>query len=123
MQTPTSYREERPWGAFVEFSRNSPTTVKLLTVSPGEALSLQTHTKRDEFWRVISGNGFITVGSTRISAQPEAEFFIPRGTEHRLEAGSENLVILEISYGTFEDEDILRLNDKYGRISRTDVTK
>ncbi|MDD5165571.1 MAG: phosphomannose isomerase type II C-terminal cupin domain [Candidatus Pacebacteria bacterium] len=115
MKTPTSYREERPWGAFVEFSRNSPTTVKLLTVSPGEALSLQTHTKRDEFWRVISGTGYITVGDIRVSTQPEAEFFIPHGTPHRLEGGTESLVILEISYGTFEDEDIIRLDDKYGR--------
>ncbi|HTK33638.1 MAG TPA: phosphomannose isomerase type II C-terminal cupin domain [Candidatus Paceibacterota bacterium] len=117
MQTPTTYREERPWGAFVEFSRNSPTTVKILTVSPREALSLQTHTKRDEFWHIISGSGFITVGESRTPAHDGAEFFIPRGVAHRIEASEQPLVVLEISYGTFEDEDIVRLNDKYGRSS------
>jgi mannose-6-phosphate isomerase-like protein (cupin superfamily) len=116
MVTPKPYHEERPWGAFVEFSKNTPSTVKLLTVNPGEALSLQKHVKRAEFWRVISGSGFITVGKERISAKPDAEFFIPEGTEHRIEGGTEALVVLEISFGTFEDDDIIRLEDRYGRI-------
>ena len=115
MVTPKPYHEERPWGAFVEFSKNTPSTVKLLTVNAGEALSLQKHTKRSEFWRVISGTGFITVGKDRTPAKPEMEYFISEGTEHRIEGGVEPLVVLEISFGTFEDDDIIRLEDRYGR--------
>ena len=117
MVIPKPYHEERPWGAFIEFSKNTPSTVKLLTVNAGEALSLQKHTKRSEFWRIISGNGYITIGNTRTTATPEAEFFIPSNTEHRIEAGNQLLVVLEIAFGTFEDNDIIRLEDRYGRIS------
>jgi mannose-6-phosphate isomerase-like protein (cupin superfamily) len=116
MQAPKPYHEQRPWGSFIQFSKNAPTTVKLLIVKPGEALSLQQHSKRDEFWRVMSGSGTITVGDEKISATPEAEFFIPRGTKHRLEGGNEQLTILEISSGVFEDDDIIRFDDRYGRV-------
>lgn len=115
MPAPKPYREERPWGEFIEFTRDQPSTVKLLTVRPGEALSLQSHRKREEFWRVLSGNGTITVGAERMPAEPGKEYFIPLETNHRLEAGSEPLTILEISFGRFDDADIVRLEDRYGR--------
>lgn len=115
MQSPKPYREQRPWGEFVEFTRNTSSTVKIITVKPGEALSLQKHATRDEFWRVLSGKGEITVGGERTSASAGAEFFIPRGTLHRIEASAETLSVLEISFGTFEDDDIVRLEDRYGR--------
>jgi mannose-6-phosphate isomerase-like protein (cupin superfamily) len=117
METPKSYREKRPWGAFTQLSKNTPSTVKLLTINPGEALSLQRHAERDEFWKVISGEGFATIGSQRLPAKVDAEFFIPRGTNHRLESGASLLTVLEISFGDFEDEDIVRLEDRYGRAS------
>ena len=115
MQPPKPYREQRPWGEFVEFTRNIPSTVKILTVHPGEALSLQHHARRDEFWRVLSGDGTIQTGDSKLAAEPGNEYFIPRGTPHRLEAGSSPLVVLEISFGEFDDADIVRLEDRYGR--------
>jgi mannose-6-phosphate isomerase-like protein (cupin superfamily) len=115
MQPPKPYREKRPWGEFVEFTKNTPSTVKIITVSPGEALSLQKHHQRDEFWRVLSGDGFITIGSERIAAHSGQEYFAPRETDHRMEGGAEPLVILEISFGAFDESDIVRLEDRYGR--------
>jgi len=117
MQTPASYREERPWGDFIEFTRNTSTTVKLLVIRPHEALSLQKHSERDEFWRIISGKGHVVIGDKRVDAVIDSEFFIPRGIQHRLEggAGTESLIVLEISFGTFDDKDIVRLDDRYGR--------
>jgi mannose-6-phosphate isomerase len=116
MQPPKPYREERPWGGFIELTRNIPSTVKIINVSPHEALSLQKHEKRDEFWKVLSGSGSVRVGTDRIAAETDKTFWIPRGTLHRMEAGEEMLTVLEISLGTFEDEDIIRLEDKYGRV-------
>jgi mannose-6-phosphate isomerase-like protein (cupin superfamily) len=116
MQSPKPYREERPWGEFVEFTKDTPSTVKIITVKPGEALSLQRHKERDEFWRVISGNGTIQIGQERIPALPGADFFAPRGTDHRMEGGTRPLVILEISFGQFNEDDIERTEDRYGRI-------
>lgn len=116
MKPPIPYREERPWGEFVEFTKNTPSTVKILTVKPGEALSLQKHSSRDEFWRVLSGDGYITIGSDRVPASAGQEYFAPRQTDHRMEGGSEPLVILEISFGEFDESDIVRLDDRYGRV-------
>ena len=115
MESPKPYREERPWGAFVEFTHNTPSTVKIITVNPGEALSLQSHKKRDEFWHVLSGDGIATIGGEQKQAAAGAEFFVPRETNHRLAGGSLPLMILEISFGEFDEGDIIRLEDRYGR--------
>ena len=115
MQPPKPYREKRPWGEFVEFTRNTASTVKVITVKSGEALSLQRHAKRDEFWHVLSGEGFVTIGKDRVAAHPGAEYFAPHGTDHRIEGGTKPISVLEISFGEFEDGDIVRLEDRYGR--------
>ena len=115
MQPPKPYREERPWGEFIEFARNTPSTVKMIIVNAGQAFSLQTHAHRDEFWRVISGQGTITVGKNVLPVQAGDNHFIPRGTEHRIESTTEAVVVLEVSFGEFDEKDIVRLEDRYGR--------
>jgi mannose-6-phosphate isomerase-like protein (cupin superfamily) len=115
MEPPKLYEEKRPWGGFVEFTRNEPSTVKIINVNPHEALSLQKHSKRSEWWYVLSGEGTITDGKDRLKAEAGKTYWIPAQTEHRMEAADRALCILEISFGTFEDEDIVRLEDKYGR--------
>ena len=114
-QRPEHYSEERPWGNFIEYTKNEPSTVKILTVKPHEAFSLQSHAKRDEFWRVLSGTGAITVGEKTTNANIDDEFFIPRGTKHRIEGGDTGISVLEISRGDFDESDITRFDDKYGR--------
>lgn len=115
MQPPKPYRETRPWGNFVEYTKNSPCTVKIITVDPGQAFSLQTHSKRDEFWRVISGTGTITIGESSVTVTPGGEHFVPRGSKHRIESADQPVVILEVSFGEFDEDDIERLEDRYGR--------
>lgn len=112
---PEKIRVDRPWGNFVQFTHNEPTSVKIITVNPGESLSLQTHEKRDEFWRILSGNGHVTVGDAEFPAQPGAEFCVLRTTQHRVRGGDETLVFLEIAFGDFDEHDIVRLSDAYGR--------
>jgi mannose-6-phosphate isomerase-like protein (cupin superfamily) len=116
MESLSNYqKEERPWGFFERFTLNEPTTVKLITVKEGEAFSLQTHERREEYWRVLEGTGTVTVGSQTQQAQPGAEFFVPRGTTHRIEGGQGGVRILEIAMGEFDEHDITRLEDRYGR--------
>ena len=115
MQSPKTYRENRPWGEFVEFARNTPSTVKIITVKPNEATSLQRHKLRDEFWYIISGNGFITIGTEKIEAKANCEYFVPREINHRIEAGNLPLVLLEVSTGQFDENDIERFEDRYNR--------
>lgn len=108
-------KETRPWGGFERFTLNEATTVKIVTVKPGEAISLQTHKNRDEFWRVIFGSGVITLNDTDHPAKAGDNFFSPRGTKHRVAASPEGLSFLEIAFGTFDEADIHRLEDRYGR--------
>ena len=113
---PKYVRDERPWGFFEQFTHGEPTTVKIIVVRAGEALSLQSHEKRDEFWRVLDGEGTITVGDTYTQARAGDEFFIPRGTKHRAEGGVKDLRFLEIAFGEFEEGDIVRYEDRYQRV-------
>jgi mannose-6-phosphate isomerase len=106
---------ERPWGEFRQFTHGDPTTVKILTVKAGQEFSLQTHEKRDEFWRVIAGEGTVTVGDKEFDAKEEYEFRLPKKTKHRIKGGPNGIKVLEISTGEFSEEDITRLQDDYGR--------
>lgn len=115
-QPPKPFREKRPWGDFIKFVENSPCTVKVITVEKGQSFSLQYHNKRDEFWYVISGNGTATIGDARQEIESKKEYFVPRETLHRIEAGTEAVVFVEISYGSFDEADIVRTEDRYGRV-------
>lgn len=108
-------KEVRPWGNFERFTLNEQTTVKIITVAPDEAFSLQTHAHRGEFWRILSGFGTVTVGDETLEANAGDEFFVTQGQKHRAHAGPEGLVFLEIAFGAFDEGDITRLEDKYGR--------
>ena len=108
-------KESRPWGHFERFTLNEKTTVKIHTVNAGEALSLQTHEHRDEFWRILSGSGTVQVGDDEKSAGVGDSFFCPRHARHRITSGSEGITFLEIAFDDFDENDITRLDDRYGR--------
>lgn len=109
--------EQRPWGSFRQFTLNKPSTVKLVNVSAGKQLSLQYHNDRDEFWKILDGNPTIIVGDTETIARKGDEFFVPRKTHHRIRANEQDVLILELAFGAFDENDIIRLEDSYGRIS------
>lgn len=113
---PQPYEEERPWGTFTEFTLNEPSTVKILTVKAGQACSLQFHHKRTEYWYVFSGDGTVTIGDKDIEVEQGKVYSVPVKTPHRISARNEDIVILEISLGEFNERDIERLEDRYGRI-------
>lgn len=116
MNNSRPFTEERPWGEFRKFTSNEPSTVKILKVKKGEAFSLQKHLHRKEFWRVLSGDPEITLGEKTFVAKIGDEFEIDEGQEHRIFAPLNDVEILEISKGEFEESDIIRIEDKYGRI-------
>ena len=115
-EAPIPYHEDRPWGSFERFTLNEPSTVKVITVKTGEAFSLQKHKNRDEWWKIIVGDGTATIGDEKHDIHVGDEYFVPQGTEHQIEAGKTAVVFLEISFGDFDESDITRINDRYGRI-------
>lgn len=109
------YREDRPWGSFERFTLNEQSTVKILTLLPEKELSLQTHARRAEFWKVIAGSGVAEVNGVEREAAVGDEIEIPAGVPHRLAAGSGGIEVLEIAVGDFDERDEKRIEDDYGR--------
>ena len=109
------YREDRPWGYFERLTSNEPSTVKLLRVDAGKRLSLQRHAKRDEYWRVLEGSGTAEVNGESRALLPGDSVEVPRGTWHRLSGGDAGLMLLEIALGAFDESDIERREDDFGR--------
>jgi len=76
---------------------------------------LQKHKDRDEWWKMISGNGTVTIGDEKKDIVIGETCFVPRGELHQVEAGTLPVVLLEIAFGVFDEGDIVRINDRYGR--------
>lgn len=110
---------ERPWGGELWFVQNSACTVKLLTVQPGQILSDQCHSHRSEFWFHLTEGAIVTIDGVESQPQKNSETWIPQGTWHRLAARSdaaEPVRVLEIMFGNFDQNDIERRSDQYGRV-------
>ncbi len=117
------YQEKRPWGDFRQYTLNEKSTVKIITVKPGQALSLQYHQTRGEFWRVVAGTPRITVNGTIKKYEAGSEIYVAPGAHHRITAEAELVVILEIARGHFDEQDITRIDDTYGRSSEKPVPR
>ena len=108
---------ERPWGSFKQYAFNSDCTVSLMTVLPGQRLSLQSHTGRAELWIVLDDGAVIQVGETEKVYQAGEEIWIPANGKHRLACnpGSRPVRVLEVAFGNWQQEDIMRYADDYQR--------
>jgi mannose-6-phosphate isomerase len=110
------YEENRPWGGFRRYTHNQVSTVKIITVNPGQVLSLQYHHHRDELWVVLDSGLSVTLDDRVWEPALYEEIFIPHGSYHRMAGvGSQPSRWLEISFGHFDENDIVRLEDQYGR--------
>jgi mannose-6-phosphate isomerase-like protein (cupin superfamily) len=108
----------RPWGKFRSFPHRSAGSIKIITVNPGETLSLQYHERRSEFWVVLDRGLEVTVGDNVWQAGKDEEIFIPQRAPHRMKCvGDQPVRIMEIWIGDSDESDIVRLEDKYGRDS------
>lgn len=108
-------RSERPWGYFEQFTLNEPSTVKLIVVKEGQRLSYQSHQHRDEFWRCIKGPLKAVVDGQDVVMNEGDELFVTAGTKHRLVGDQTDGLCLEISFGNFDENDIVRHQDDYSR--------
>ncbi len=110
------YVEDRPWGKFERYIKNEKCTVKILNLNPNSQTSLQYHHKRDEWWKVIKGSIVIIVDNNEYRLTENESFFIKRGSKHQIINLENSSIILEISTGDFDEEDIVRLRDIYNRV-------
>jgi mannose-6-phosphate isomerase len=107
----------RPWGGYTVLDDADDHKVKRIVVSPGERLSYQTHSRRAEHWFVVRGSGVVTLDGERVEVKPGVAVDIPLGVAHRIEStGAEDLLFIEVQHGEyFGEDDIVRLDDDYGR--------
>ncbi|MFT4297862.1 MAG: cupin domain-containing protein [Candidatus Woesearchaeota archaeon] len=115
IKKPQPYINKRRWGTENRFIYNTKCTVKILNVLKGEQISVQYHFKRAEFWHVISGKVKILKGKKWYTAERGTSFWLPKKTVHSVIGIAKESRILEISQGEFQQTDIIRLQDKYGR--------
>ena len=107
----------RPWGWYDSVDAGTRFQVKRIVVKPGGTLSLQMHHHRAEHWIVVSGTAKVTRGDETYLVSENESTYIPLGTTHRLEnPGRVQLEMIEVQSGTYlGEDDIVRLEDKYGR--------
>jgi mannose-6-phosphate isomerase len=107
----------RPWGYFEVLADAPDHKVKRIVVASGGCLSLQRHKLRAEHWFGVSGEGRATIDGRDYPLTAGCAVDIPVKAAHRLEnLSSSDLVIIEVQTGEyFGEDDIERLDDKYGR--------
>ena len=116
---------ERPWGWYDVIDESDRYKVKSIEVKPGEKLSLQKHHHRAEHWVVVSGTALTECdGEERLLAENQSTY-IPVGSIHRLSnPGKIPLRIIEVQSGTYlGEDDIVRLEDIYGRLKSEEELK
>ncbi|MCS5623042.1 MAG: mannose-1-phosphate guanylyltransferase/mannose-6-phosphate isomerase, partial [Candidatus Marinimicrobia bacterium] len=107
----------RPWGKYDSIDYGDRYQVKRITVKPGAALSLQKHQHRAEHWIVVVGTAKVTKGEEILLLAENESVYIPIGVVHALEnPGEVDLELIEIQSGEYlGEDDIIRLQDRYGR--------
>jgi mannose-6-phosphate isomerase-like protein (cupin superfamily) len=113
-----NYKEIRPWGEFENLLDNNLCKVKQITIKPGQAPSYQYHFKRSEVWTIIQGEGELKLNDTIIPVSKGYTYYIEKEVKHQIKnIGVEDLIFIEIQLGEyFGEDDIVRLEDNYGRI-------
>ena len=109
----------RPWGWYDSIDEGGRFKVKRIQVKPGASLSLQKHHHRAEHWIVVTGTAEVTCGNKKLLLTENQSTYIPLGEVHRLaNPGSIPLEIIEVQSGSYlGEDDIVRLEDTYGRTS------
>lgn len=108
----------RPWGRYDSIDSGGRYQVKRITVKPGAKLSVQMHHHRAEHWVVVSGTAKVTNGEETFLVTENESTYIPIGQVHCLEnPGKVELEMIEVQSGSYlGEDDIVRFEDKYGRI-------
>ena len=117
-----NYFEERPWGSFENLLDEEYCKVKRIIVKPGQRLSYQFHHERTEHWVIVQGEATVTLNGEEYEYHIGDVVEIPVRTKHRVENKfDKNLIFIETQTGSyFGEDDIVRIEDDYGRNKNED---
>ena len=112
-------KDVRPWGSWEVLESSPEFCVKKITVAPESMLSLQLHNHRDEHWIFVEGEAIVTLGDNVFTKKANESVYVPCEVKHRVYNNTKKeTIFIEIQTGKHLDEDdIVRFDDKYGRIN------
>ena len=109
----------RPWGFYTCLNGGDGWLSKIITVSAGHKLSLQSHNHRSEHWVVLEGTATVILdGETHVLSKCQS-IDIPLMAKHSLQNHTKDVLkILEVQKGDYiSEDDIIRYEDVYGRVN------
>lgn len=112
-------RTVRPWGEYYGWDQGEGWNLKTIYIHPKSRLSLQYHHRRTECWLLVAGDATAIVHDSKGKASSVAlkkgqTYCIGKKQVHRLES-KKGGVVVEVAYGDFDEEDIVRIEDDHGR--------
>lgn len=110
-----NHREDRPWGSFENHAHRDDWHLKVITIHDGKRTSLQHHTHRKETWVVVEGTIAATVGNEEVILTQGGIVVVEPEQRHRIHAVGGHAKLVEVSLGHFDEDDITRHEDDYGR--------
>ena len=129
----------RPWGYFGLYSDNEKCTTKILYIKPGQCLSMQLHIKRAQFYLLLDDDFTVEYSTKPVPFEMFSDtkevvkwfdshheiyvgkagsmFGFEKRTIHRIIYNGYNDYgrCLDLAFGENDEEDIIRLDDQYGR--------
>tara|TARA_B110000014_G_scaffold256234_1_gene239086 strand:- start:15176 stop:16582 length:1407 start_codon:yes stop_codon:yes gene_type:complete len=107
----------RPWGWYKTLEETSFYKVKKISVSIGEAISLQSHDHREEVWTILKGSAELFLDDQLSNLREGESVKIQKKSKHYIKnTGNSNLEFIEIQLGSYlGEDDIVRYHDKYDR--------
>lgn len=114
-------RTERPWGEYYGWDNGEDWNLKTIYIKPSKRLSLQYHHHRRECWLLVAGDATATTHDEKGNAQTVElkkgeTFLVAKKQVHRL-ASKKGGIVVEVAYGMFDEDDIVRIEDDHGRVA------
>ena len=108
---------DKPWGWYIVLDEGPDYVIKKIYISPLERFSLQKHMHREEYWHILSGYGLINIDSKKKVVYENESFYIKKEVIHRLQSGKDGITFIEVQRGECDEDDIIRLQDDYNRVT------
>ncbi len=108
----------RPWGYYEVVDDAPHHQVKKIYVAAGQRFSKQRHYHRTEHWLIVEGTAQVLCDNKEKMLTRGHSISLPAGMVHCLEnVGTDTLIMIEVQLGDMlSEDDIVRLEDKYGRV-------
>jgi mannose-6-phosphate isomerase len=107
---------DKPWGKVTTYALNQTSSVRVISIEPGEETSEHYHQLRDEMWVVLDPGLIIQIGNRVVEAHPGDEFVVASEEPHRIQNKADKRGrVLEVAHGYTTEDDTFRLQDDYGR--------